>query len=62
MKKPRKRTHRGVKYDALAKGFKIMKSPLAESFEAASEHFEKTDQDGGEAQRPDEPKTSKKNG
>jgi hypothetical protein len=62
MKKPRKRTHRGVKYDALAQGFKVMKSPLAESFEAASEHYERTDQDGGEAQRPNEPKTSKENG
>jgi hypothetical protein len=26
------------------------------------EHFEKTDQDGGEAQRPNKPKTSKENG
>jgi hypothetical protein len=59
MKKPRKRTHRGVKYDALAQGFKIMKSPLANSFGAASEHFEKTDQDGSEAQKSIEPKTSK---
>jgi hypothetical protein len=36
-------TQRGAKYDALAKGFRILKSHLAESFSAAAEHFSKTD-------------------
>jgi hypothetical protein len=60
MKKPRKWTRRGVKYDALAHGYKILNSPLAETFEAASEHFEKTDQDSGENQNPNEQKPSTK--
>jgi hypothetical protein len=41
--KSHKRTHRGVKYDALAEGYKILKSPLADSFSAAAEHYEKAD-------------------
>jgi hypothetical protein len=40
----------------LAQGHKILKSLLAETFEAAAEHFEKTDQDGGEGQKSAEPK------
>jgi len=48
MKRPRKRTRRGVHYEALAEGFRMMKSPLAETFEATSEHYEQTDQGGGE--------------
>jgi hypothetical protein len=36
------------------RGYKILNSPLAETFEAAAEHFEKTDQDG-EGQKPAEP-------
>jgi hypothetical protein len=36
-------TQRGAKYDALAKGFRILKSPLADSFSAAAEHFSETD-------------------
>jgi len=59
MKKPRKRTRRGVKYDALALGYKILKSPLAETFEAVSDHFEKTDPHGGESEKLNEPKPSK---
>jgi hypothetical protein len=62
MKRPRKRTRRGARYDALAHGYKILKSPLAETFEAVSEHFEKTDPDGGENEMPNEPKPSKRNG
>ena len=45
-KKPLKRTKRGAKYETLAEGYRIMKSPLAETFDAAAEHFEK-DQSGG---------------
>jgi hypothetical protein len=36
-------TRRGDKYDALAKGYKILKSPLADTFSAAAEHFSETD-------------------
>jgi hypothetical protein len=55
MKNPRKRSRRGVKYDALARGYKILNSPLAETFEAAAEHFEKTDQDSNEGKKSAEP-------
>jgi hypothetical protein len=41
--KKRVHTERGVKYDALAKGYKILKSPLADSFAAAAEHFNGAD-------------------
>jgi hypothetical protein len=34
---------RDAKYDALAKGFRILKSPLADSFGAAAKHFSETD-------------------
>jgi hypothetical protein len=41
--KTRKRTHRGVKYDAFVEGYKILKSPLSDSFGAAAEHYDKAD-------------------
>jgi hypothetical protein len=43
MKKPRKRTRRGIKFDALADGYKILNSPLAQTFRATAEHFDETD-------------------
>jgi hypothetical protein len=43
MKTKRAHTQLGAKYDAMAKGFKILKSPLADSFSAAAEHFSETD-------------------
>jgi hypothetical protein len=43
MKSPRKRTHRGLHYRALAEGSKLMNSPVAGSFEAAAEHFDQSD-------------------
>ena len=43
MQKPRKRTLRGTKYDALSHGYRILKSPLAQTFSAAAEHFDKID-------------------
>jgi hypothetical protein len=51
MKAPRKRTPRGVKYDALAHGYRILKSPLAQSFEAAADHFEERDQSNSEDEK-----------
>jgi hypothetical protein len=43
MKTPRKRTRRGIKFDALADGYKILNSPLAQTFRATAEHFDETD-------------------
>ena len=51
MEKKRVRIQRGVKYDASARGYKILKSPLAESFNAAAEHFNETDPPIDEGQR-----------
>ena len=52
MKKPRKRTRRGIKFDALADGYKILKSPLAQTFRATAEHFDETDPPVYEGKRP----------
>jgi hypothetical protein len=43
MKKPRKRTRRGIKFDSLAEDYKILKSPLVETCRATAEHFDETD-------------------
>jgi hypothetical protein len=57
MKKPHKLTRRGVKYHALADGYKILKSPLADPFGAAADHFNGTDPPIDEGDRPIEPTT-----
>ena len=38
-----KRPHRAHRYRARAHGFKILKSPIADSFKAAAEHYDPTD-------------------
>ena len=38
-----KRPLRGHRYRALAYGYKILKSPIADSFKAAAEHYDPTD-------------------
>ena len=38
-----KRPRRGHRYRALAYGYKILKSPVADSFKAAAEHYDQTD-------------------
>jgi hypothetical protein len=43
MKKPHKHTRRGFKYHTVAEGYKILKSPLADSYNAAAEHFSERD-------------------
>ena len=60
MKTNQANTQRVAKYDALAKGFKILKSPLAGSFSAAAEHFSETDPpiDEGEKTEPNVKGTS----
>ena len=52
MKKPRKRTRRGIQFDALADGYKILNSPLAQTFRATAEHFDETDPPVYEGKRP----------
>jgi hypothetical protein len=52
MKTPRKRTRRGIKFDALADGYKILNSPLAQTFRATAEHFDETDPPVYEGKRP----------
>ena len=37
-----KRPLRGHRYRALAYGYKILKSPIADSFKAAAEHYDPT--------------------
>ena len=43
MKTRRKRTVRGTEYRALAEGYAILKSPVAESFGQAADHYDETD-------------------
>jgi hypothetical protein len=38
-----KRPRRGHRYRALAYGYKILKSPIADSFKAAAEHYDPSD-------------------
>jgi hypothetical protein len=43
-KKKRRRTERGRKYQALAEGYRLLRSPIAASLEAAAEHYEQADE------------------
>jgi hypothetical protein len=43
MAKSRKRTKRGDHYQTMAAGYQILKSPLAESYSAAAEHYRESD-------------------
>jgi hypothetical protein len=43
MGKSRKRTRRGEKYQAMAAGYQLLKSPLADSYNAAAEHYRESD-------------------
>ena len=52
MKKPRKHTRRGINFDALADGYQILNSPLAQTFRATAEHFDETDPPVYESKRP----------
>ena len=48
MKQLGKRSRRGHRYESLAEGYKILKSPLAASYGSAAEHYHAADP-------PDEP-------
>jgi hypothetical protein len=42
MENARKRTRRGIKFDSLAQGYKMLNSPLAHAYRAAAEHYDAT--------------------
>jgi hypothetical protein len=39
----RKHTNRGEHYQAMAAGYQLLKSPLADSYHAAAAHYRETD-------------------
>ena len=43
MNKSRKRTKRGNHYQTMAEGYQILRSPLADSYNAAAEHYREAD-------------------
>ena len=43
MTKRRKRTERGLHYRALAEGYKLLNPTVADSFELAAEHYDRSD-------------------
>jgi hypothetical protein len=55
--KSHKRTYRELQYRKMAVGYQVLKSPIADSYNAAAEHYKETDaaidtpSDGGPAAR-----------
>jgi hypothetical protein len=43
MGKSRKQTKRGHHYQTMAAGYQILRSPLADSYNAAAEHYHESD-------------------
>jgi hypothetical protein len=43
VKKSRRHTKRGDHYQTMAEGYQILRSPLADSYNAAAEHYHETD-------------------
>jgi hypothetical protein len=43
MRKPHKHTKRGDHYHTMAAGYRILRSPLADSYNAAAEHYRERD-------------------
>lgn len=43
MHKPRKRTRRGAHYRALAQGYAMLNSPVADSFHLAADYYDHAD-------------------
>jgi hypothetical protein len=60
MKKSRKRTRRGIEFDSLADGYKMLNSPLAQTYRATAEHFEETDPPIDEGTRSVKPNEAEK--
>jgi hypothetical protein len=58
VKKSRKRTKRGNHYQTMAEGYQILRSPLADSYTAAAEHYQQTDPPFDPLAEPEEPMQS----
>jgi hypothetical protein len=43
VKKSRKHTRRGNHYQTMAEGYQLLRSPLADSYNAAAEHYQESD-------------------
>ena len=43
MAKSHKRTYRELQYRKMAEGYHLLKSPVADSYNAAAEHYKETD-------------------
>jgi hypothetical protein len=43
LSKPHKRTYRELQYRKMAAGYQLLKSPVADSYNAAAEHYKETD-------------------
>jgi hypothetical protein len=41
--KSRKRTYRELQYRKMAAGYQLLKSPIADSYNAAADHYKETD-------------------
>jgi hypothetical protein len=41
--KTRKRTYRELQYRKMAEGYRLLKSPVADSYHAAAEHYREND-------------------
>lgn len=54
MKKTRKHTERGGKFQAIAAGYQALKSPLANLYGAAAEHYHENDPPVRRSDEPDE--------
>lgn len=64
MGKSRKHTKRGDHYQTMAAGYKILKSPLADTYNAAAEHYRESDPpvDQPDASGAIEARNSERNG
>ena len=54
MKKTRKHSERGGKFQAIAAGYQALKSPLANLYGAAAEHYHENDPPVRHSGEPDE--------
>jgi hypothetical protein len=54
VKKMRKRTERGGKFQAIAAGYEALKSPLANLYGAAAEHYHENDPPDRHGGEPEE--------
>ena len=55
MVKSRKRTYRELQYRKMAEGYQLLKSPVADSYHAAAEHYKETDAPIDQPSSHDEP-------